>query len=433
MEFCASHRAAYEKLGIGAPFEIPGGWAWCKIGEICSEFQYGTAKKSTQSGLVPVLRMGNLNNGEIDYTDLVYTSDQDDIEQYALHPGDLLFNRTNSSEKVGKVAIFRASKPCVFAGYLVRFRPIFCDSDYVNYLMNSRYQWGFCQSVKCDAVNQSNISASKFAQFLVPLPPLAEQKRIVTRIEELFRAADSLDAAVDGLEATSRCLDKKILDLAIRGKLVPQNPTDEPASELMKRIATTSHKSPCKNQETPIEPPFNIPESWVWTRLGTICDFYLGKTPPRANKLYWDPPAVPWVTISDMTQHGHIIQTREGVSSYAIANGTIGRISPAGTLLMSFKLTIGKVSILDCDATHNEAIISILPCCDPSNMMRDYLFETLPCLVGNAETSPAIMGDTLNKKTLGNLLIPLPPLAEQKRIVSKVEELKSLLQKLGAI
>ena len=265
----------------------------------------------------------------------------------------------------------------------------------------------------------------------IPLPPLAEQKQIVSRIEELFNIADKLGEAADELEAAAKRLDKKILDLAIRGKLVSQNPNDEPASELLKRIAAASHKSPCKNHETPIEPPFKIPESWVWTRLGTICEFYLGKTPPRANKLYWDPPTVPWVTISDMTQHGRIVRTREGVSSCAIANGAIGKISPAGTLLMSFKLTIGKVSILDCDATHNEAIISILPCCNPSNIMRDYLFATLPCLVGNAETSPAIMGDTLNKKTLSNLLIPLPSLAEQKRIVSKVGELKSLLQALA--
>ena len=298
--------------------------------------------------------------------------------------------------------------------------------------MQSKF-WQSCLYSKKTGTTVAGIKAEYLKEMFLPVPPLIEQKRIVARIEELFMVADSLGEAVDGLYTSAKRLDKKILDLAIRGKLVPQDPSDEPASELLKRIAITSHKSPCKNHETPIEPPFNIPESWVWTRLGTICDFYLGKTPPRANKLYWDPPAVPWVTISDMTQHGHIIRTREGVSSYAIANGTIGKISPAGTLLMSFKLTIGKVSILDCDATHNEAIISILPCCDPSNIMRDYLFETLPCLVGNAETSPAIMGDTLNKKTLGNLLIPLPPLAEQKRIVSKVEELKSLLQKLGAI
>lgn len=249
-----SDGAAYEKFADGSikdvsnelPFALPNGWAWTRIGNVCYDFQYGTARKSTKNGNVPVLRMGNLRAGEIDYSDLVYTSDKDDIERYCLNPGDLLFNRTNSSEKVGKVSIFRGKKPCIYAGYLVRFRPVRSDSEFINYMMNSRYQWEFCQSVKTDAVNQSNISASKFIQFLVPLPPLAEQKRIVAKIKELFMVADLLDATTNNLMNTSKQIDKKILDLAIRGKLVPQDPNEEPASELVKRIAT-SHKSPYEN------------------------------------------------------------------------------------------------------------------------------------------------------------------------------------------
>lgn len=373
--------------------------------------------------------MGNLRAGEIDYSDLVYTSDKDDIERYCLNPGDLLFNRTNSSEKVGKVSIFRGKKPCIYAGYLVRFRPVRSDSEFINYMMNSRYQWEFCQSVKTDAVNQSNISASKFIQFLVPLPPLAEQKRIVAKIKELFMVADLLDATTNNLMNTSKLIDKKILDLAIRGKLVPQDPNEEPASELVKWIAA-SHKSPCKNQSEPIHPPFEIPGSWKWVRLGEICEYYLGKTPPRADPRYWHPAEMPWVTISDMVQYGHVERTKEGISEYAIKNGSAGRISPKGTLLMSFKLTIGKVSILDCDAAHNEAIISILPYEIVSREIRDYLFFTLPILSANAQTSSAIMGDTLNKKTLGNIAIPLPPLAEQKRIVAKIEELRAVIKSL---
>ena len=317
---------------------MPNGWAWTRIGNVCYDFQYGTARKSTKNGNVPVLRMGNLRAGEIDYSDLVYTSDKDDIERYCLNPGDLLFNRTNSSEKVGKVSIFRGKKPCIYAGYLVRFRPVRSDSEFINYMMNSRYQWEFCQSVKTDAVNQSNISASKFIQFLVPLPPLAEQKRIVAKIKELFMVADLLDATTNNLMNTSKQIDKKILDLAIRGKLVPQDPNEEPASELVKRIAT-SHKSPCKNQSEPIHPPFEIPGSWKWVRLGEICEYYLGKTPPRADPRYWHPAEMPWVTISDMVQYGHVERTKEGISEYAIKNGSAGRISPKGTLLMSFKLT----------------------------------------------------------------------------------------------
>ena len=150
--------------------------------------------------------------------------------------------------------------------------------------------------------------------------------------------ADLLDATTNNLMNTSKQIDKKILDLAIRGKLVPQDPNEEPASELVKRIAT-SHKSPCKNQSEPIHPPFEIPGSWKWVRLGEICEYYLGKTPPRADPRYWHPAEMPWVTISDMVQYGHVERTKEGISEYAIKNGSAGRISPKGTLLMSFKLT----------------------------------------------------------------------------------------------
>ena len=174
------------------PFDLPKGWAWARIGDISSGFMYGTAEKSKPAGAVPVLRMGNLQDGEIDFGDLVYTSNKEDIKTYALTPGDLLFNRTNSDDKVGKVSIFRDDRPCIYAGYLVRFRPLLCDSEYINYVMNSHYQWTFCQSVKSDAVNQSNISASKFVRFLVPIPPLAEQQRIVAKVKEMLAACDAL-------------------------------------------------------------------------------------------------------------------------------------------------------------------------------------------------------------------------------------------------
>lgn len=174
------------------PFDLPKGWAWARIGDISSGFMYGTSEKSQPAGAVPVLRMGNLQDGEIDFGDLVYTSNKEDIKTYALTPGDLLFNRTNSDEKVGKVSIFRDDRPCIYAGYLVRFRPLLCDSEYINYVMNSHYQWTFCQSVKSDAVNQSNISASKFVKFPVPIPPLAEQHRIVAKVKEMLATCNAL-------------------------------------------------------------------------------------------------------------------------------------------------------------------------------------------------------------------------------------------------
>ena len=431
-----SDGAAYEKFADGSikdvsnelPFALPNGWAWARIGNICYDFQYGTARKSTKNGNVPVLRMGNLRAGEIDYSDLVYTSDKDDIERYCLNPGDLLFNRTNSSEKVGKVSIFRGKKPCIYAGYLVRFRPVRSDSEFINYMMNSRYQWEFCQSVKTDAVNQSNISASKFIQFLVPLPPLAEQKRIVAKIKELFMVADLLDATTNNLMNTSKQIDKKILDLAIRGKLVPQDQNDEPASELVKRIAA-SHKSPCKKQSEPIDPPFEIPASWEWVRLKELGVFCGGHTPSTSNPKLWGGDIL-WVSSKDMKSKyiddTQIKVTRLGAEELNVLKpGALLMCTRSGILRRVFPVAIARREL-----TINQdqrALTLWLP------EMIEYVYLALKSLESIILSDYKKSGTTVESiiwNKFVDLPIPLPSLNEQKRIVERVEELKATTRML---
>ena len=179
----------YEKLdGIEhcidgeIPFDIPDSWAWTSVGEVCTNIQYGSSQKSSLTGKIAVLRMGNLQNGRIVLDKLVYTSDSKEIEKYPLEYNDLLFNRTNSKELVGKVAIYKSEIPAIYAGYLVRLHPLLIDSDYLNYVMQSQYYWIYCQNVRSDAIGQSNINAEKLKRFIFPLPPLQEQKRIVNQI-----------------------------------------------------------------------------------------------------------------------------------------------------------------------------------------------------------------------------------------------------------
>ena len=127
----------------------------------------------------------------------------------------------------------------------------------------------------------------------------------------------------------------------------------------------------------------------------------------------------PWVSIADMSENEHIVQTRESVSKTALKQVFSNKIVPPGTLLMSFKLTIGRISILDIPAVHNEAIVSIIPY--STNLSQRYLFFVLPYMTRFGESKQAIKGKTLNGESLRSLPIPVPPLAEQERIVAKLE------------
>ena len=167
------------------PFEIPDSWEWTTIGTTCINIQYGSSRKSESTGTMAVLRMGNIQNGRIDTQKLVYTSDKEEIAHYPLEYNDLLFNRTNSKELVGKTAIYKNEVPAIYAGYLIRITPLI-DSDYLNYVMQTQFYWVYCQNVRSDAIGQSNINAEKLKNFIYPLPPLHEQKRIAKKLNSIF-------------------------------------------------------------------------------------------------------------------------------------------------------------------------------------------------------------------------------------------------------
>ena len=250
-------------------------------------------------------------------------------------------------------------------------------------------------------------------------------------------------------------LKKSILQSAIQGKLVKQDPNDEPASELVKRIQAEKErlisekkiKKPKVKSEIVVrdnlpfeivngverciadEAPFEIPESWVWVRFENFVNFKLGKTPARSEDKYWNNPKHHWVSISDMNDGGIINNTKEKVSELAKIE-CFSDLSPKNTLLMSFKLSIGKVSITNIEAFHNEAIISIFPYVNTNYISRNYLFHILNEMTYYIPKTTAIKGNTLNSALLSSMLIPLPPLNEQKRIVEKIEELFSCIEYL---
>ena len=253
---------------------------------------------------------------------------------------------------------------------------------------------------------------------------------------------------------TAKQLKNSILQQAIQGKLINQNKEDKPASELLKRIKAEREKliksgkikinknisaiyrkgnsfyEKIENEEICIdeELPFEIPKTWEWVYFKDIVYYSMGKTPPRKEKEYWENPKFAWISIADLVSNGFIYETKEKVNQYSVDKIFKNKVSVAGTLLMSFKLTVGKVSILGIDAYHNEAIISIYPFINDENIMRDYLFFILPLISQYGNIKSAIKGNTLNSDSLDLLYIPLPPIEEQKRIVNKLNQLMPLIE-----
>ncbi|EPO0094707.1 restriction endonuclease subunit S [Campylobacter upsaliensis] len=176
------------------------------------------------------------------------------------------------------------------------------------------------------------------------------------------------------------------------------------------------------------EAPFEIPNSWAWVKLGDICEIRLGKTPPRDTKIYWNSNDYQWVSIADMGESKILAQTKEHISQAGREKCFGDFIFKKGTLLLSFKLTIGKVAFLGFDGFHNEGIASVLPLLHAENeqIFKEFLFHFLPPLTQLCESTGAIKGETLNKQKLNNLSIPLPPLKEQHEIVGKLDLLVTL-------
>ena len=232
---------------------------------------------------------------------------------------------------------------------------------------------------------------------------------------------------------TPQELKESIIRLAMKGKLTEQLEEDGNGSDYLNTVATFKKANNITDNKklTPIADDdilFDIPETWSWAKFGKIVNYRMGKTPARAESHWWAAD-VPWVSIADMPESGHINSTKERVSSSAIQSVFNNRVSKAGTLLMSFKLTVGRVSILDIDAVHNEAIISIYPYCDEDGIIQSYLFQILPIISQYGDSKNAIKGKTLNNTSICNMVIPIPPLAEQKRIVAKIEELMPLVDR----
>jgi type I restriction enzyme S subunit len=222
-------------------WDLPHSWIWANLGQILDLAQYGTSVKASASirGGIPILRMGNIQDGRLDFRDLKYIDTQyEDMAKYTLQRGDVLINRTNSPELVGKAALFDHEGTHLFASYLIRLRPYpdMASSAFMNFVINSHIGRRHVQEVKHQVAGQANINTSDIRSMPIPLPPLEEQKEVATRIEGLFARTDAIQASVEAARQQADKLEQSILARSFRGELVPQDPNDEPASTLLDRI-----------------------------------------------------------------------------------------------------------------------------------------------------------------------------------------------------
>ena len=396
------------------PYLLPNGWEWCNLEDIVCELKYGTSEKSLSVGKIAVLRMGNITNvGTIDYSNLVYSSNNEDIKLYSLEKDDLLFNRTNSSEWVGKTAIYKKEQPAIYAGYLIRIRPILIFSDYLNTVMNSSYYRNWCYNVKTDAVNQSNINAQKLSQLMIPIPPLKEQERIVVEVAKWISLINTIKNSKEDLQTTIKQAKSKILNLAIHGKLVPQDPNDEPAIELLKRI--NPDFTPCDNGHK-----WKLPQSWCWAK-GRQIFLPMKSTKPHNDEFLY-------IDIDSIDNKRQIINKIKSIKT-ANAPSRASRYTQKGDVVFSmvrpYLRNIAKVSVDGCIASTGFYVCS--PIDDLNSEYCYYLMISDYVVTGLNQFMKGDNSPSINKSHIDEWLFPLPPFPEQQRIVQKIEKLFSLL------
>jgi type I restriction enzyme, S subunit len=196
-------------------------WKWKTLGDLCDDVEYGSSAKSKAEGGVPVLRMGNIQDGRLDWENLVYTDDKAEIKKYLLNYNDVLFNRTNSPELVGKTAIYKSEMPAIFAGYLIRIhrKEDLLDGDFLTYFLNSQIAFDHGKTVVISSVNQANINGTKLKSYPIPAPSLAEQKAIVAKLDELSEETQRLARLYEQKLAALEALKKSLLHQAFTGEL----------------------------------------------------------------------------------------------------------------------------------------------------------------------------------------------------------------------
>ena len=262
----SAHTPHYENV----PFEIPSSWEWTTINDISKSILYGVSESAKTNGKYRLLRITDIQNNSVQWDSVPYTDfDENKAKPYLLSDGDILFARTGAT--VGKSYLVQGlTEEAIYASYLIRVQTY--DAvlpQYLKFYFESGYYWEQIEQGSV-GVGQPNVNGTILGNLHVPIPPIHEQFRIVSELSKWMGIIDIIENSQTDLQALIKQTKSKILDLAIHGKLVPQDPNDEPALDLLKRI--NPDFTPCDNGHYP-----QLPDSWTIVPMQMLCSLTDGE------------------------------------------------------------------------------------------------------------------------------------------------------------
>ena len=424
------------------PYDLPLGWEWVRLGDICNIYTGNSINETEKK-----LKYTNLNDGfnyigtkDINYNNTITYNNGIKIpfnnDGFRLAPAGSVLMCVEGGSAGRKIAITK--EEICFGNKLACFSLFYNNSNIIFYLLQSPIFTNIFKDKLSGIIG--GVSIVKLKNIIAPLPPLAEQKRIVEKLEEILPLVDEYGKNEEVLSEMNQKLPKQIrqsiLQYAVQGKLVEQNPQDEPAIELLKRIKAEKEKLIKEGKikkEKPLPPitkdeiPYDLPQGWQWVRLGNIGDWGSGSTPNKSRYAYYLNGNINWLKTGDLND-GYITEIPQKITELALKETSV-KIKPIGSLLIAmYGATIGKLGILKIPATTNQACCA---CVAFSGIEIKYLFYYLLAERDNLKKRGAGAAQpNISREKIIAYLFPLPPLSEQKRIVAKVEELMNLVNKL---
>ena len=428
------------------PFEIPDNWEWKSWGEVSYKIQYGYNAPAKDTGVIKMVRITDIQDNQVLWDSVPFCNiKENEIPDYLLHNFDILFARTGGT--VGKsFLVENINEDSVFAGYLIRtvYNYNEINPKYLKYFMETSLYWSQLKKGTI-ATAQPNCNGQTLSKMILPIPPIQEQHRIVAKLQELEPLIEKYRIAEEQLhELNSNIKDqlkKSILQYAIEGKLVPQDPNDEPASVLLERIREEKQQlikegkiKKDKNESIIFrrdnsyyekingieycidnEIPFEIPNSWQWARLNNIGNWGAGATPSKSNNEYYSNGTIPWLLTGDLND-GYITNIPNHITELALEKTSV-KLNPSGSVLIAmYGATIGKLGILTFPATTNQACCA---CLVYKPFYSKYLFFYLLANKRNfVKKGEGGAQPNISKEKIIKTLIAVPPLKEQIRIVN---------------